>query len=258
MPLKSAAPGPSLLFVSRLEIRHVPPTPLNRSLIDAIGASLHAHADPRRALGQQAYMKAALPFLGVPVPVVRRLTHAACKSHPCGTFAQYRRTVEALFFSAEYQEQRYAAVGLCTFPGHADFQTSSALPLYRKLIVHSAWWDIVDELSQRVGLLLKRSPLKMKAALLQWAHHDDIWLRRAAIICQRGFRQDTDVSLLFACIEPSVDRPEFFLRKGIGWALRDLARTNPTAVRRYVATNHARLSALTKREALKHLGEPKG
>lgn len=228
-------------------------TLVNQRLIDAISSQLCAHADPTRAHGQQTYMKSALPFIGVRVPVVRRLTHGACKANPCTDGRQYRATVEALFGTAEYQEQRYAAVGVCTFTGHDRYQTLNQLPMYRELIVEAAWWDIVDELSLRVGLLLQRYPKPMARTLRRWARGENLWLRRTAIIAQRALKQVTDVSLLFDCIEPALDSREFFLRKAIGWALRDLARTNPRAVLAYVETHQERLSPLSKREALKHL-----
>ena len=231
---------------------------VNGPLLDALSSNLLGRADPVRAAGQQAYMKSALPFLGVRVPVVRRLTHSACSKHPCTSGKQYRATVEQLFSDARYQEQRYAAVSVCTFSGHGDYQDLTTLPLYQSLIVRAAWWDIVDEVSQLVGLLLSRFPAELGSTLRHWARQDDLWLGRAAIIAQRGFKQRTDLQLLFDCIEPALSSKEFFLRKAIGWALRDLARTNPQAVLSYVESNRARLSPLSRREALKNLAHSLG
>ncbi len=78
-----------------------------------------------------------------------------------------------------------------------------------------------------------------------------IWKRRAAIICQNRFKVGTDIELLFNLIEPSLGRREFFLRKGIGWALRDLAHTDPDVVERYLASKGPELSGLSRREALR-------
>ena len=93
----------------------------------------------------------------------------------------------------------------------------------------------------------------MRAVLLEWSRGDDPWLRRTSIICQVGFKGDTDQDLLYACMEPSLAERGFFLRKAIGWALREYAKAEPDAVRAYVAANAERLSGLSKREALKHL-----
>jgi 3-methyladenine DNA glycosylase AlkD len=80
-----------------------------------------------------------------------------------------------------------------------------------------------------------------------------MWKRRAAILCQLGFRRETDLDLLYACIEPSLESKEFFLRKAIGWALRQYAWTDPREVRRYVTANRERLSPLSVREAMKNI-----
>jgi 3-methyladenine DNA glycosylase AlkD len=81
----------------------------------------------------------------------------------------------------------------------------------------------------------------------------NLWKRRSAILCQLHAKRETDLALLYACIEPSIGSQEFFLRKAIGWALRQYARTDPAEVRHYVTANAARLSGLSRREALKHI-----
>ena len=93
----------------------------------------------------------------------------------------------------------------------------------------------------------------MKPLLRTWANDADMWKRRTAILCQLGFKRDTDLDLLYACIEPSLERREFFLRKAIGWALRQYAWTDPKEVRRYVKANRDRLSPLSIREATKNI-----
>jgi 3-methyladenine DNA glycosylase AlkD len=225
----------------------------NVALATSIVEELTRSADPERAAGQQGYMKRALPFLGLRVPAVRSLTHAACKRHPCTSEAQFRATASQLFASAKYQEHRYAAVSICTFRGHRQFQSPNAFETYREMIVTAEWWDITDELSHLFGALLLSHPGATKALLRKWAHDENIWLRRVSIIAQLGLAAKVDLPLLFDNIEPSLQSSEFFLRKAIGWALRDVAKTNPEATRSYVTENDGRLSPLSKREALKNL-----
>jgi 3-methyladenine DNA glycosylase AlkD len=93
----------------------------------------------------------------------------------------------------------------------------------------------------------------MRETLLGWSRGADPWLRRTSIICQVGFREATDRQLLYACIEPNLGERGFFLRKAIGWALREFAKAAPDEVRRYVDAHAAQLSGLSRREALKHL-----
>ncbi len=115
-----------------------------------------------------------------------------------------------------------------------------------------AWWDYVDAIAGRLlGGLLARYPREMKTHMLDWARSPDIWKRRTAILCQLSFKDATDTRLLHACIEPSLGHPEFFLRKAIEWALRQHARTDPEGVIAYITENARRMSALSKREALR-------
>jgi 3-methyladenine DNA glycosylase AlkD len=101
--------------------------------------------------------------------------------------------------------------------------------------------------------LLRDYPEVMREQLLAWSRGADPWLRRTSIICQVGFKRMTDQQLLYACIEPSLSERGFFLRKAIGWALREYAKSEPVAVRQYVAEHKQQLSSLSRREALKYV-----
>ena len=129
--------------------------------------------------------------------------------------------------------------------------------MYREMIVTGAWWDLVDNIAP-YGLctLLERAPATMGTTLRSWASGRDIWKRRAAIICQLRRQRQTDTRLLYDCIEPSLGETEFFLRKGIGWALREHAKTDPDEVLRYVRQYRSRLSRLSQREALRRVLSP--
>jgi 3-methyladenine DNA glycosylase AlkD len=128
-----------------------------------------------------------------------------------------------------------------------------ALPMYEEMIVTGAWWDFVDTIAAHgIGGLLRTNKLPMSRTMLRWSRSPDMWKRRTSILCQLTFKKETDLKLLYACIEPSMDSTEFFLRKAIGWALRQYAWTNPDEVRLYVQKNVARLSSLSRREALKN------
>ncbi len=89
--------------------------------------------------------------------------------------------------------------------------------------------------------------------MLAWSRDSNMWKRRASIICQLGFKADTDLKLLYDCIEPNLGDGEFFVRKATGWALRDYAWHDPAEVDRFVRANEARLSGLSRREATKNL-----
>jgi len=212
-------------------------------------------AVPGKAAGMQAYMKSAMPFFGVPSSPMRAAVKAVFKDHPVESFEAWRDDVLPLWRGATHREERYAAILLTHDRRAKAFQTMQALPLYEELIVTGAWWDLVDDLaSHRLGALLRNERRPMRAAMLKWSRDDDLWKRRSSIICQLTFKKETDLELLYACIEPSLASKEFFLRKAIGWALRQYAWTDAKEVKRYVKQNEERLSGLSRREALKNIG----
>jgi 3-methyladenine DNA glycosylase AlkD len=128
------------------------------------------------------------------------------------------------------------------------------MKVYEELIVTGAWWDYVDDIaSHRVGPILRDHPAALKRKMLAWSQSKDLWKRRTSILCQLGFKAETDLGLLYECIAPSLGSREFFLQKAIGWALRQYAWTDGAEVRRYVRLNRDRLSALSSREALKNI-----
>jgi 3-methyladenine DNA glycosylase AlkD len=220
-------------------------------LVDTVRAALAGAADPARAPRMQAYMKSAMPFLGVSVPEVRRLTWHAVRTQPPATTGRLVADVRRLWYEARFREERYAATALLSAPATRRLRRPELLDLHAELIVSGAWWDHVDELAHRVGELLRGFPADVRPVVAGWPHAPDRWLRRVSIICQLGARESTDLALLTAAITANADDPDFFLRKAIGWALRDYARTDPDWVRAFVAEH--RLSPLSVREATKHL-----
>jgi len=233
---------------------HRPRIHPSAALCRALRAGLEERADPAKAPGMQAYMKSEMPYAGVQTPALRSLCREVFEAHPLGTRSRWMDTVLALWRRARYREERYAAITLAAFRGYRDFRDLEALPTCEEMVVDGAWWDYVDSIATRlVGDLLSRHPREMKRHMRAWARGPDVWKRRTAILSQLSFKGATDVRLLHACIEPSVGHPEFFLRKAIGWALREYARTDPDGVAEYVRANAERLSALSKREALRNL-----
>lgn len=234
----------------------MPPVNGRSTLLWSVRSALAAEADPERAPAMQAYMKSAMPFHGVGMPRVR----AVCRRVFAGADdafegdAAWREAVLTLWRGAGFREERYAAIELAGHRRARPFRTMSALPMLEEMIVTGAWWDLVDPLaSHRLGELLAREPDRMRRAMRAWARCEDLWKRRSAILCQLRLGAETDTELLYDCIQPSLDSREFFLRKAIGWALRQYAWTDPGEITRYVRANESRLSGLSTREALKNV-----
>lgn len=220
-------------------------------LIAAIRQQLAAVADPTRAAQMQAYMKSAMPFLGVPVPQVRAVTKAAAAAYPPASVEDLGVAARTLWREATHREHRYAATELTGLRLAAGSLT--LLPLYEEMIVTGAWWDHVDAVAHRVGDLLITDPQQVRPVLVGWSHSTDRWLRRASIIAQLGAKTRTDTDLLAGTIDANAADPDFFVRKAIGWALRDYSRTDPDWVHDFVTARRDVLSRLSQREAIKHL-----
>ena len=207
----------------------------------------------------QQYMKSTIPFRGVPSPVLNRLLRGLFEIHPPTDRATWESTTRTLWDEAAYREERYAAIALTGHRNARGWQDLAAILMYEHMIVTGAWWDHVDELaSRRVGPILRSYPVEMGGLLRRWAADDNLWRRRTAILAQLGSRESTDVELLTDALTANlldggpVTR-DFFIRKAIGWALRQHARVDPDWVRAFVERNRERMSPLSVREATKHL-----
>ena len=224
------------------------------SLAAELRMRLLAKADASRAPAMQSYMKSAMPYMGVQSGDMRAVSKALFAELSYESPAPWRADILEIWRGAQFREEYYAAIELAGMRFARPFQTMDALPMYREIIIVGGWWDTTDAIApNRLFDILVGNRRAMTPALLDWAVDDNIWIRRSAILCQMKAKEQMDLDLLYACIEPSIGSKEFFLRKAIGWVLRHYARTNPDEVRRYVSINERRLSSLSKREAMKHL-----
>jgi 3-methyladenine DNA glycosylase AlkD len=127
------------------------------------------------------------------------------------------------------------------------------LPVYEEIIRTGAWWDFVDGVAPRIGALLQAHRPAMTDVMNVWSTDGDMWIRRASITAQLKAKDQTDLRLLRAVLEANLADPEFFIRKAIGWALREFGKTDPEWVRTFVSDHGDRLSPLSRHEALRNL-----
>lgn len=226
-------------------------TDADQDLVAAVRGGLRELADPERAAGAQAYMKSSLPCLGVRVPDVRRIAAGAAREFPPASAGQLRATVLELWRSSTFREERYAAIDLTAHRMLAG--DLAMLPVYEEIIRTGAWWDFADGVSGRICTLLLAHPAEMSRVLTQWSRDPDLWIRRAAITSQLRAKEATDPELLAAVIEPNLSDREFFIRKAIGWALREYAKTAPEWVEGFVIRHSGDMSPLSRKEALRRL-----
>jgi 3-methyladenine DNA glycosylase AlkD len=215
---------------------------------ERIRAALRAAADPSLAPGQQAYMKSTMPFLGVRAPEVRRLTRAEVKGMTDAS--SLLELAMQLWDAASHREERYAA--LAVLGTRALKGDPAVVPVVEHVARTGQWWDFTDDVAHRIADLHDARPVETAKLVRAWSIDRDMWIRRIAIISQLGRRDRVDAGLLADVIEPNRADREFFIRKAIGWALREYARVAPEWVLRYVDSHD--LSPLSRREALKHVG----
>jgi 3-methyladenine DNA glycosylase AlkD len=225
-------------------------TPLANEIMQRLGAAYEQARDPQRAAPMAAYMRDQFPFLGIPSPTQKLISRAVLAGLDRPTQADLEAVADACWHRDE-REYQYFACGLLRRHSRAcgeDFLTAT-----ERLIVNRSWWDTVDTLAAHVvGPLIARYPRSVTVTD-RWLAADDIWLVRAALLHQLTFKESTDAARLFRYCTLQAGHHDFFVRKAIGWALREYARTDPVAVRTYVSSHHSRLAAMTVREALKNL-----
>jgi 3-methyladenine DNA glycosylase AlkD len=220
-------------------------------LVRSVEAELEGAANPAKAGPMATYMKTDMPFYGVQkagrTPILRRLK----RDYAPENASDYHDVVVALW-EQPHREEKYLALG---YAGAFDeFINPTAMALYQRLIAEGAWWDFVDETAARlVGRVLFRERSCTEPTIRSWIDDDDMWLRRTSIICQLKHKGDTDTVLLADACTANLADKEFFIRKAIGWSLREHAKADPDWVRRYVETNRDDLSGLSYREATKYL-----
>ena len=219
--------------------------------VEFVAAELAALANPEHAAAMAAYMKTDMAFFGVKRPDCSRIFKEAMKRFPVANRADYERGALE-FWSQPRREEKYMAVSLAR--AVPRYVTPPSLPLYRKLIVEGAWWDFVDDVAAHlVGTLLLEDRDRIAPVMEQWIDHSNMWLRRSALLAHLRHKHQTDEATLFDHCLRRADESEFFIRKAIGWVLRQYARTAPGAVTDFVLANRDAWSGLTFREATKHL-----
>jgi 3-methyladenine DNA glycosylase AlkD len=198
----------------------------------------------------QAYLRDQFAFLGIPTPL-RRATVAALDTQPIGQDELLE--IVAALWALPFREYQHAGIDLLM--RHKKRLTPDIVGPLLALAQQKPWWETVDGLAAVIGAVLRAVPAGRAAqhALMDQAlAHQSMWVRRIAMTHQLGWRMQTDRERLFRYALALAPEQEFFIRKAIGWALRDYAKWNADAVTRFVIAQRQQLSPLTVREALKH------
>ncbi|MFJ9818975.1 DNA alkylation repair protein [Streptomyces sp. NPDC101151] len=229
----------------------VPRSALADAVLERLTAGYSAAADPGRAVPMRAYMKDVAPFLGIPTPARRNLSRTLLAGTPRPDEADCTAIALRCWRLPE-REYHYFAVDYLR--RHAARCSSAFLPVARHLLTTVPWWDTVDLLAAHVvGALVTADP-GLTADMDAWITDADLWVARTALLHQLRYKERTDADRLFAYCLLQSGHPDFFIRKAIGWALREYSKTDPEAVRGFLARERGRFAPLTVREALKNIG----
>jgi 3-methyladenine DNA glycosylase AlkD len=219
--------------------------------VASLKALFEQNADPTQAAPMKKYMRDQFDYLGIKTPenvALQKEFYAQYGLPHLSALDQILRDLWAL----PQREFQYVAVGL--LGKFVKQLPAEFIETIEYLIVTKSWWDTVDSIAGGiVGTHFQRYPAIRKKYLARWRKSDNFWLRRTTILFQLNYKKETDFELLCDLIHENLDSKEFFINKAMGWALRQYARIDPKAVKKFVKSTQ--LHPLSRREALKHLQE---
>ncbi|MBX9685573.1 MAG: DNA alkylation repair protein, partial [Candidatus Obscuribacterales bacterium] len=222
-----------------------------KNLIKLLETELQRLSDPKKAVEMAAYMKTDMPFYGVQKPDRLPLLKVMKNSFRPASASEYRDTV-LLLWQQPHREEKYLAINYAElFEEHVCLES---MDLYEQMIREGAWWDFVDAISiNLVGHVYLKERKALKSLMNKWNKDKDMWIRRSSLLVHIHHKKETDEEQLFEHCLRLAHEKEFFIRKAIGWALREHSKTNPRAVKKFLKDKRDLLSNLSYREAAKHL-----
>ncbi|MFI8687781.1 DNA alkylation repair protein [Rossellomorea sp. NPDC077527] len=220
---------------------------MNHEYADKLITLLENHHNSDNQEAMEAYMRNQFPFFGIRTPERNALLKDFLKENGKPPIEELPDIVRSLW-SMPQRECQYIALGL--IDKRSRYLTKEHLPLLEELIVTKSWWDTIDHIGpNHVGEIYQNE--EDDTYLEKWIKADHIWLNRIAILYQLKYKAETDTERLFRYILLHNQSKEFFIQKAIGWALREYSKTNPEAVKDFIASEQ--LAPLSVREGLKHV-----
>ncbi|NWQ40892.1 DNA alkylation repair protein [Bacillus sp. EB106-08-02-XG196] len=216
--------------------------------VEKLTALLEEHRNADNAGPMKKYMKDHFPFLGIKSPLRKELEKQFFKETGILKEEFNKDFVEGLWEKDE-REYHYTAI---TYMGKFIKKLPrDVISFFETLIITKSWWDSVDSIAPLVGELARKYPELVEETINQWSVHDNLWLRRASILFQLKYKNETNEALLYEYMVKNAESKEFFIQKAIGWALREYSKTNPESVKAFIEGNQ--LAPLSIREGSKYL-----
>ncbi len=217
-------------------------------MIDALQKAFSANRDLTSAKKQSDYLKGHFPFFGLPKPKRAEIELSVFKQFPVKNEKELQNLLTQLW-KKEEREFHYAALSLAR--RNRKYYTPKIFDTLEKMIRNKSWWDTVDDLaSNHIGFLLQKFP-ELIQKMDAWNKDPHLWIRRTSLIYQLKWKEKTDEKKLFQLCHNLKDEKDFFIRKAIGWCLREYSKTNAKAVRSCL--EKTTFSPLSMREASKYI-----
>lgn len=220
------------------------------SFITSLETALREKSTPENAFAMAKYMRNHFSFYGIKTDDRRQVFKDICKVNQVDIETNSRKIALKLYSKPE-RELQYCAIEIVIKQLKGRYKKED-IQLIEKLIITNSWWDSVDTIAKYIlGEYLLEYPLETEKVIERFSNSENMWLNRSAILFQLGYKGKTNFEILKSECEKHKNSNEFFIQKAIGWALREYGKTNPKAVRNFVASTN--LKTLSKKEALKNI-----
>lgn len=220
------------------------------NFIKSLETTFQENGNPENAAAMAKYMRNHFSFFGMKTEERRRIFKDIWKENK-NEIEENPREIALKLYSKPQRELQYCAIEILIKQLKGNYNKKD-IQLIEKLIITNSWWDSVDTIAKNIlGEYLLEYPLETEKVIERFSNSENMWLNRSAILFQLGYKQKTNFDLLKSECEKHKKSNEFFIQKAIGWALREYAKTNPEAVRNFVANTN--LKPLSTKEALKNI-----
>lgn len=220
------------------------------NFINKLETAFEAKRNVENAFVMAKYMRNHFSFFGIKTEDRRRILKDIFQENNIEV-AGNPREIALVLYSKPERELHYCAIEILKKQLKGNYKKGD-IQLIENVIITNAWWDSVDTVAKYIlGEYLLEHPSETEKVIQRFSNSDNMWLNRSAILFQLGYKQKTNFQMLKGAFEKHKKSNEFFIQKAIGWALREYAKTDPEAVRNFVAS--ADLKTLSKKEALKNM-----
>jgi 3-methyladenine DNA glycosylase AlkD len=218
--------------------------------IESLATAFLENSNPENAVPMAKYMRNHFTFFGIKTDERRRIFKTIWKEH-VNEVDQNARAIALQLYAKPQRELQYCAIEVLIKQLKGNYKKED-IHLIEKLIATNSWWDSVDTIAKFIlGDYLLEYPSETPKVIDRFSKSNNMWLNRSALLFQLGYKAKTNFDLLQSECEKHKNSNAFFIQKAIGWALREYAKTNPEAVKKFVTSTN--LKSLSKKEALKNI-----